>query len=185
MNTRQRWRELFLMGVLVVVAASKGAGAEFSETLSSDEFSAAGLSKLSAEELSRLNALIQRQRRSDGERKEQRTSGSGTTGLETSSPTPSAKASARERVVLTPGTAVEYAKVETHLRGRFRGYEPGAVLTLANGQRWRVVDGSYWAPAKDADKLRKVVIEPGVLGSFFLRIEDGGRPKVKYVGPAS
>lgn len=173
------------MGVLVMAAASNGNGAEFSERLSPEEFSAAGLSKLSAEELNRLNALIQRQRRADGERNEQRTRETGTTGAETSATTPLGKASGRDRVVLTPGTSVEYLQVETRLTGSFRGYERGTVLTLANGQRWRVVDGSYWASAKDADKRRKVVIEPGVLGSFFLRIQDGGRPKVRYVGPAS
>jgi hypothetical protein len=88
----------------------------------------------------------------------------------------------RMRVVLTPGTDIEYATVETELKGSFRGYQPGTVLTLTNGQQWRVVEGNYWSPAKKADQIRKVVIEPGVLGSFFLRIEDGGRAKVKIVG---
>lgn len=85
------------------------------------------------------------------------------------------------RVLLTPGADIEFAKVETQIAGPFRGYEAGEVLTLTNGQRWRVVEGSYWAPARDANKPRRVVIESGVLGSFFLSIEDGGRPKVKLV----
>src|SRR4051794_7926463 len=64
----------------------------------------------------------------------------------------------RMRVVLTPGTDIEYATVETELKGSFRGYQPGSVLTLTNGQQWRVVEGNYWAPAKKADQVRKVVI---------------------------
>ena len=56
------------------------------------------------------------------------------------------------------------------------------MLRLANGQQWRVIDGDFWAPAKTANKPRKVVIEPGAFGSFFLDIEDGGRPRVKIVG---
>jgi hypothetical protein len=44
-----------------------------------------------------------------------------------------------------------------------------------------VVDGKYWSPPKSADQPRKVVVRPGAFGSFFLEIEDGGRPKVVYV----
>ena len=72
--------------------------------------------------------------------------------------------------------------VETAIEGPFRGYKKGDVLRLANGQRWQVIDGDFWAPAKTANKPRKVVIEPGSFGSFFLAIEDGGRPRVKIVG---
>ena len=151
---------------------------EFSKTLSPADFSAAGLSKLSAEELNRLNALIE----------EQRSGGEKSNAAEkpvAARVRKSDKTASRNSVVLTPGTTIEYSQVETQLTGSFRGYEPGTVLSLANGQRWRVVDGTYWASAKNAEKVRKVVIEPGVLGSFFLRIDDGGRPKVRYVGPTN
>lgn len=151
---------------------------EFSKTLSPADFSAAGLTKLSAEELSRLNALIERQR--SGGAKSNATEQRAASGLGKSD-----KTAGRKSVVVTPGTTIEYSQVETQLMGSFRGYEPGTVLSLANGQRWRVVDGTYWSSSKDAEKLRKVVIEPGVLGSFFLRIDDGGRPKVRYVGPTN
>ena len=62
----------------------------------------------------------------------------------------------------------------------FAGFTPGTVIVLANGQRWRVVSGSYvTAPMP---KVRKVWIEPGVLGSFFLRFEGVGvQPKVSPV----
>jgi hypothetical protein len=165
---------LFGLGTGVATLIAK----EFSKTLSPAEFSAAGLTKLSAEELERLNALIEKQR----------------SGLPKSNaaqqqapaiPGNSVKAPRTNSVMLAPGTTIEYAQVETQLTGSFRGYEPGTVLSLANGQRWRVVDGTYWASAKSADKVRKVVIEPGVLGSFFLRIDDGGRPKVRYAGPTN
>ena len=155
------------------------ADTEFSKTLTPEEFSAAGLAKLNADELARLNALIEAQRSSSADK----------AGHEAKDQQPVAVKEGglldRLRVVLAPGTAIEYATVETQLTGSFRGYEPGTVLTLANGQRWRVVEGSYWASAKDANKVRKVEIVPGVLGSFFLRIDDGGRPKVTFVGPVA
>ena len=58
---------------------------------------------------------------------------------------PTAEGSPRQRlkVVLTPGTDLEYASVETTLDGSSRGYEPGKVLTRSNGQRWRVVDATF------------------------------------------
>jgi hypothetical protein len=155
------------------------ADTEFSKTLTPEEFSAAGLAKLNADELARLNALIEAQRSSSAEKARREAKGQ--------RPVTEKEGGLldRLRVVLAPGTAIEYATVETQLTGSFRGYEPGSVLTLANGQRWRVVEGSYWAPAKDANKVRKVEIVPGVLGSFFLRIDDGGRPKVTLVGPVA
>lgn len=89
-----------------------------------------------------------------------------------------------KRVLLSPGTEIMYEKVETQLTGPFRGYEPGTVLTLSNGQRWAVVDGQFWGPRSEENRTRRVIIEPGVLGSFFLRIEGAGRPKVKFLsGP--
>jgi hypothetical protein len=139
---------------------------DFSHALTPDEFAAAGLNKLTPEELARLNGLVERRReRNVPAKTEERTS-----------------LLDRLKVRLTPGTEIEYATVTTRLVGKFRGYKPGDVLKLENGQQWRVVDGSFWAPKRDEDKPRSVTIESGVLGSFFLTIEDGGRPKVRIVG---
>jgi hypothetical protein len=84
------------------------------------------------------------------------------------------------KVILPAGTEVEYEKAETEIVGVFAGFTPGTVIVLANGQRWRVVSGSYvTAPMPE---VRKVWIEPGVLGSFFLRFEGVGvQPKVSAV----
>ena len=84
------------------------------------------------------------------------------------------------KVILPPGTEVEYEKAETEIVGVFAGFTPGTIIALANGQRWRVVRGSYvTAPMP---KVRKVWIEPGLLGSFYLRFEGVGvQPKVTAV----
>ncbi len=165
----------------VVMAVSPLVAADFSTSLTPKEFEAAGLSKLTSTELARLNALVLGQKTVEANRVRVET----TTRVKSETPAAAASSSSsllhRMKVVLTPGTDIDYERVETELIGSFRGYEPGKVLTLANGQQWRVIDGSFWSPAKDANKRRKVVIEPGVLGSVFLDIEDGGRPKVQIV----
>jgi hypothetical protein len=148
--------------------------------LTPDEFAAAGLAKLSPEELTRLDALVRTHTEpAHAEKRE----GAGPAGAASEGEATERPRGLRERlrVVLTPGTQIDYRALETEMGESFRGYAPGQILKLANGQRWRVVDGKYWSPPKSADQPRKVVVRPGVLGSFFLEIEDGGRPKVVYV----
>ncbi len=88
---------------------------------------------------------------------------------------------ARAKVLLKPGTEVEYEKAETRLTGEFLGWEKGTVFALENGQRWQVQEGSYATPPEAGP--HRVVIAPGVFGSFFLEIEGvRQRPKVKFVG---
>ena len=195
---------------VVLLAGSVACGAEeFSKNLTPEEFAAAGLGKLTPEELARLDALVHAQQsgelakareeaavqmRETAEKVRAETAAkvqketeakvrAEVAAQKAAEPKKTERVSllGRMRVLLTPGADIEYAKTESQLVGSFRGYEPGTVLTLSNGQKWRVVDGSFWSPARDADKLRHVVIEPGVLGAFFLNIEDGGRPKVKLV----
>jgi hypothetical protein len=88
---------------------------------------------------------------------------------------------ARAKVLLKPGTEVEYERVETRLPGDFRGWQDGTVFVLENGQSWQVQGGSYVTPPEPGP--RKVVIAPGLMGSFFLEIEGvRQKPKVKFVG---
>jgi hypothetical protein len=87
----------------------------------------------------------------------------------------------RMKVVLKPGTEIEYTTLDATLAYNFHGWEKGTRLTLTNGQRWEVTDDDhYWAPA--SDKPVHVRIVPGILGSFFMEIEHGGRPRVKFIG---
>ncbi|MEO7598837.1 MAG: hypothetical protein ABIV50_07890 [Opitutus sp.] len=227
MFTLSRFAGVLLLGIVTPAALI---AEEFSKAITPEEFAAAGLSKLTPEELARLDALVRGQRSTEVDRvkaetavrvaaettervqaeTEQRVQAETTQRVEAETtkrveaettkkvkaeiaalpPPPATRAPAaqsgsllnRLRVVLSPGTDIEYTTVESELVGKFRGYGPGTVFTLANGQQWRVVEGSYWSSAKNADKLRKVVVEPGVLGSFFLKIDGGGRPKVSFVG---
>jgi hypothetical protein len=87
-------------------------------------------------------------------------------------------------VVLKPGTEIQYTTLDAMLVPPFTGWEKGTILTLNNGQRWVVSDeGNYWSPKKD--KPIHVRVEPGALGSFFMEIEKGGRPRVKFLDNTS
>ncbi len=75
----------------------------------------------------------------------------------------------RASVLLKPGTRIEYSTLESRLIDPFKGWKKGTEFRLENGQIWRVYEGDYWASAEPAGKA--VTIEPGMLGSFFIRIE--------------
>ncbi|MBC7368231.1 MAG: hypothetical protein H7343_15700 [Undibacterium sp.] len=88
---------------------------------------------------------------------------------------------AKAKVLLKPGTEIEYEKVETRLLGDFRGWSDGTIFSLENGQRWQVQGGNYSMPPEPGP--RRVVIVPGLVGAFFLEIEGvRQKPKVRFVG---
>jgi hypothetical protein len=68
---------------------------------------------------------------------------------------------------------------ESHIAGRFDGWEGGQVIRLANGQAWRVVDNSV-----DTLDLNdpKVTVRRGLSGAVFLDIDGANRsPRVQRV----
>jgi lipoprotein-anchoring transpeptidase ErfK/SrfK len=73
------------------------------------------------------------------------------------------------RPVVRKQKDVEPAAIHSSVVGRFDGWSPGTVLTLANGQVWKVTD--------DADAVLpimqnpKVEITRGLLGAYFLQVE--------------
>lgn len=73
----------------------------------------------------------------------------------------------------------EPQSIDSHIAGRFEGWEAGKRIRLANGQVWRIDDGSdYVMDATDP----KVKIRRGMLGAMFLDIEGARRsPKVRRV----
>lgn len=59
--------------------------------------------------------------------------------------------------------------IQSTVVGNFQGWGPGAQIRLANGQVWRIVDGSeaVLAPMKDP----RVTIERNMFGTLFLRVD--------------
>ena len=74
--------------------------------------------------------------------------------------------------------AVEYpTTMETYIPGRFEGWGPNTRIKLGNGQVWQVVDGTSATFSLDNPK---VVIRRGMMGGFFLEIENSNRsPRVR------
>ena len=184
----KRWCAGFAWSV-AVASALHAAEENFTKALAAGDFSAAGLSKLSPEEIARLDALVrdfksgalERARReaaaaearaAKAEAEAKRASARAVDSEKKSEPSLLAKA----KVLLTPGTEIEYSTVESRLVGDFRGWEGRTIFTLENGQRWQATSSdSYVSPPIAAPVVK---ISPGVLGTFWMSFE-GVRRKVK------
>ncbi|MBQ5946698.1 hypothetical protein [Massilia sp. ST3] len=59
--------------------------------------------------------------------------------------------------------------IESSIAGEFEGWGPGSQIRLANGQVWRIVDGSEAVLPRMRNP--KVKIERNVFGTLFLKIE--------------
>lgn len=76
-----------------------------------------------------------------------------------------------------PGGELKF--IDSQINGRFEGWNPEQLIELANGQVWRVVDGSRAYFQSDTPKVR---IERGVLGSFYMVITGTNQaPRVRRV----
>ena len=167
----------FLVSLIAVARAAEGG---FTRGLSPDDFRAAGLGKLTAEEIARLDVLVERHR---GSTDVGRVNAGAVRQAEAAPAVKPREVSASKpdrdvKVVVAPGTKIEFSAVESRLTGVFTGWEPRGVFALENGQRWREANGStYVSPPLSEPKVR---ITPGALGTFWMEIE-GVRVRVKVV----
>lgn len=191
------------VGLTAVAAAEE----TFSKAVRPGDFSAAGLSKLSPEELARLDALVrdyksgalvaaQREIAAAGEaraaaeakvaRAEAETQAAKADAVKAEAARVEAAKTAqaeaakakkaesgsllqRAKVLLTPGTEIEYVTVESRIAGDFRGWSGKTVFKLENGQRWQVANGGeYVTPPEPGPKVK---IVPSTLGGFWMTIE--------------
>ncbi|MCX6956594.1 MAG: hypothetical protein NTV51_31065 [Verrucomicrobia bacterium] len=221
-------KQLMAIGLvwLVGLTAVRAADEAFSRTVRAEDFSAAGLGKLSPEELTRLDALVRdyksgalaaaRQEaaaaaearvaaEAKAARAEAETQAAKAEALKSETARAAAAKAAKEqaevakaeaakakkaeggsllsraKVLLTPGTEIEYATVESRIRGDFKGWEGKAILTLEDGSRWQIANGgSYMTPPLPSPKVK---IEPSSLGGFWMKIEGvASRVKVLPLG---
>jgi hypothetical protein len=202
----------------------------FTQTLSAADFQAAGLGKLTPDELAKLNALVHAQQTgqvakvreetkaqvrqevkaeavqevrqqvrqevkaevTQQVRQEVKAEVQAEVRAEVAAKPPAPAAAAvpsnsgfldRMKVMLLPGTTIEYTTLNATIPPPFHGWSTGTVFTLTNGQRWVVSDdGRYWSPTINHPVAVKIV--PGSLGSFFMEIDHGGRPRVRFAGNA-
>ncbi len=206
---KRRGRVAALAAAVILTTTSMRAADEaFSKAVRPADFSAAGLAKLSPEELARLDALVrdyksgaleaarreaiaQTEARARAEAKAARAESEAAAIKAKAEAQARAKEKeeaaqkseksdtsllARAKVLLTPGTKIEYSTVESRIAGEFRGWEGRTTFTLENGQRWQSAgESTYVSPPI----LRPAVkITPGMLGTFWLTVE-GVRQRVK------
>lgn len=188
--------------LLLVAGETFAFGAEdaFSRAIPPADFSAAGLGKLSAEEIARLDALVREFRSGALERARREAAAAEVRAAQAEAKaTATAKAAAarekpgepagtnllsRAKVLLMPGTEIEYATVESRIVGEFRGWEGRTVFSLENGQRWQAAGSDTYVLPR-ALMNPAVKITPGALGSFWLTVEGvKSRVKVALVGSA-
>ena len=173
----------------------------FSRTVGREEFSAAGLGKLSPEEIARLDALVQAYKSGALERARREAAAAEARAAKAEADAARSAAAAeakvkaadagtgggtsllnRAKVLLTPGTEIEYSTVESRIVGEFRGWQGRTIFNLENGQRWQASGNeSYVLPRAVLNPAVKIT--PGMLGSFWLTVEGHkARVKVTLVG---
>ena len=190
---------VLFVGALTGVA--QAADEPFTKAVPPADFSAAGLGKLTPQELARLDALVRdfksgaleaarRDAAAAAEARARAEAAAARAEAETrqlkaevqtrSRPAETKGADtsllARAKVLLMPGTEIEYTTVESRIVGEFRGWEGRTMFQLENGQRWQADSSSSYITMPVPGPAVKIA--PGALGSFWMTIE-GVKPRVK------
>lgn len=129
--------------------------ANIEQQMSADEFKAAGLDKLSAQELTALNAWLQHK-----------------VVQETAKAVETAKEEGRKEVKEKNRGFFDFGSAEpiaSSIVGEFKGFANGRKYTLENGQVWEQIEPATLAGVRRTDP--KVSIKPGLFNSWFMRID--------------
>ncbi len=129
--------------------------ANVEQQMSADEFKAAGLDKLSAQELAALNAWLQHK-----------------VVQETSKAVEVAKEEGRKEVKEKNRGFFDFGTneaIESTLVGEFKGFSNGRKYTLENGQVWEQVEPASLEGVRRTNP--KVSIKPGLFNNWFMRID--------------
>lgn len=145
---------LMLFGFAAGAAATQFSSLE--ERMSEAEFRAAGLDRLSPEELAQLNAWI---------RSRVVTAGSAQAAAD--------RTGFRARDGLFGSGEGERRSISARVNGTLGSIGEGRTIELDNGQVWQVTDGSIELDDPVANPV--ITIEPALLGSWLLKVEGYNR----------
>ncbi|MEN1960887.1 hypothetical protein WCE41_11245 [Luteimonas sp. MJ246] len=149
----------FVLAALLFVAAPALAQQGIESQMTPAEFAATGLDKLSAEELSRLNAWLDRTIEDETEK---------------------AATTARKRVEDENRGFFSFGSSEPvtgRISGEFRGFGRGREYTLDNGQVWRQIDSATLPGTRRVDP--EVRITPSVVGNAWYMAVEGSNTRAK------
>jgi len=159
--------------LLALCAAASAVAAEgFLKNLPADQFAAAGLNKLTAGELARLEQLIA----------EREAGAKAAAEPAPAAPKPEAKVAGPgwlRALVTLQETAEKPDAAEaivTRLAGDYEGWSGKTLFQLENGQIWQQAGGGE--RIDDKRRAPAVKIYPGMMGAYWLEIE-GVRERVK------
>lgn len=131
------------------------------QEMTPEQFKAAGLDKLSAEELANLNAWLNRTVETESARAAER---------------------AEEKVKSEARGFFNFGSTDpivSQLQGEFRGFGRGRRFVLANGQEWEQTDDASLAGVRlDAPKVR---ITPAILGNTWYLAVEGYNTRARVV----
>lgn len=197
-------RFLIVLGLLTAAVTVRADG-DFTKTLAPDELAATGLNKLTAEELARLKAVVERYKSGEvavvQQQAEQKVAATEAKVKEAEQKVAAAEAKTKEaeskaaepaadkkkpgwlKALVSRSSAESAEKqdhdqaIESRIAGEFSGWHYGTVFALENGQRWSsILQGdSYNGDTVQSPKVR---IYPGPLGGYWMDIE-GVRQRVK------
>ena len=150
---------LALLAALALSPLAALAQKPIERDMSPEEFKAAGLDKLSAEELARLNAWL---------------------GRKIDTVATEAAAGAKDKVEQENRGFFHFGSNEpivAHISGEFRGFGKGRTFTLDNGQVWRQTDSAVLVGAKlDSPEVR---INPSISGNAWYLAVKGYNTRAK------
>lgn len=187
----KRW----LIGVVLLMAAVsvRAEDTGFSRTLAPADLKATGLDRLTPAERQRLDELIAAYKQ-DSVAAAQRTAAEAVAARQTAeAEAKAAKAEvaeskagrkgffAKAKVMVVPGTQIEYLEIKSTIPGKFSGWEARTIFHLANGQRWQVANNdSYYTPRQENVDVE---IRPAATGGFWMYFPTlKSRVRVKPLG---
>jgi hypothetical protein len=136
-----------LLTCLAPLAIAQTTQPAIEKQMTPEEFKAAGLDKLSAEELARLNTWL---------------------GRTIDTQTAKAAADAKEKVVHENRGFFDFGSEEPitgHISGQFHGFAKGRTYTLDNGQVWQQMDDAELPGIRLTDP--QVRIKPAMMGNSW------------------
>lgn len=136
-----------LLACAAAAAVAQTAQPAIEKQMTPEEFKAAGLDKLSADELAHLNTWLGRT-------------------LDTE--TAKAAADAKQKVERESRGFFDFGSqdpITSHIAGEFRGFGKGRTYTLDNGQVWQQIDDTQMSAGRLTDPA--VNIKPALVGNSW------------------
>lgn len=166
-----------MVAILLACAAPAALAQQaLEQRMSADEFRAAGLDKLSAQELATLNRWLQRQAQPQAGA----ASGPATEQAIEQAREEGRRQAQQEAAQADDRRAAPTGPVSSRIAGPFNGFGKGQRYTLENGQVWEQTDDARLAGVR-VDRP-EVTVSPGAFGAWYLRIEGyNTRAKVRRV----